>query len=98
MSQKISESTVLEVESLLIRRAAEYGWTCVRTEVQDDDEFLMVQVELGRDTAVERMNGRIYAYDVLDAHIPPKDDGTYSWMVVFLSGSDVVDSVMHEVA
>jgi hypothetical protein len=97
MAQKIPESTVTEVESLLIRRAAEYGWTCVRTEVQDESEFLLVQVEVGSDSVVERMNGRIYAYDVLDARVPPKGDGTYSWMVVFLSGGEVLDSVMHEV-
>ena len=97
MSHKIPESTVTEVESLLIRRAAEYGWTCVRAEVQDDSEFLLVQVEVGSDSVVERMNGRIYAYDVLDARVPPKDDGTYSWTVVFLSGGEVLDSVMHEV-
>ena len=60
--------------------------------------LLLVQVEMNERNLVERMNGCHYAYDVVDARIPPKEDGTYSWMVVFLSEGTVVDSVMHEVA
>lgn len=97
MSQSIPESTINEVESLLVRRASECGWVSVRTELQDDSEFLLVQVEVGDENAMERAEGRFYAYEVLDSRIPPKQDGTYSWMVVFLSGGTVVDSVMHEV-
>jgi hypothetical protein len=97
MSAKIAESTVAEIADLLRARGAQ-AWHSVNWEFQDDAEFVLFTVELGERPLERNAPERWYAYEVCEKRIPPKSDGTYSWMVVFTHNGEVCDSLMTGVA
>ena len=97
MPAKIAESTVAEIESLLKARNPS-AWRSVTWEFQDDHEFVLFTIELGAKPLERNAPERWYIYDLFEKRIPPKSDGTYSWMVVFTHDGDVCDSLMSGVA
>ena len=93
MTSKISESMAKEIVGLLEERAQEL-WSSINWEFQDDAEFLLISIKLREKPLERNAPDRMYAYEVVEPRIPPKEDGSYSWMVVFTCEGDVCDSVM----
>jgi hypothetical protein len=94
---KIAESTVAEIESLLKARDPR-AWSSVKWEFQDDAEFVLFTIELAVEPLERNAPERWYIYELFEKRIPPKPDGSYSWMVVFTHDGDVCDSLMSGVA
>jgi hypothetical protein len=97
VSAKITESTAAEIADLLKARGAS-AWHSVDWEFQDGAEFVLFTVELTEKPLERNAPERWYAYDLCEERIPPKSDGSYSWMVVFTHNGDVCDSLMNGVA
>jgi hypothetical protein len=68
-------------------------WRSVEWELQDGGEFLLVTVELAARPLDRNAPHRMAAYTVLSHLIPAKENGDYSWMVVFKYAEEVCDSV-----
>jgi hypothetical protein len=97
VSAKIAETAVAEITEHLKARGTGV-WRSVNWEFQDDGEFVLFTIELAEVPLERNAPERWYIYDVLEKRIPPKSDGTYSWMVVFTHNGDVCDSLMSGVA
>ncbi|QWV95825.1 hypothetical protein KP005_10500 [Geomonas nitrogeniifigens] len=92
---KISEKTV-EKAAELVRKVLMGTGITVRAEVQDGGEFLLLIAEVPYAT---ENNEQVQPFkqqllQQLSILIPPKEDGDYSWMVVFKTKDKIVDSVM----
>ncbi len=89
---KINQSIVDELIRLLLAPGFA-TWELVESELQDNAEFVLLSVKLAHEPDERRAEGREHARNVLAAAIPPKTDGSYSWMVVFKHSGEIVDSV-----
>lgn len=71
----------------------------VQGEVQDDWEFILISAILPPESAEAKDLTLLLPYKEiilckLETLIPPKPDGSYSWMVLFTINGKVVDVVM----
>jgi hypothetical protein len=77
-----------------LRDATGDDWRSVEWELQDGGEFLLITVELTARPLDRNAPHRMAAYTALSHLIPPKENGEYSWMVVFKYAEEICDSVM----
>ncbi len=89
----ISESTISEATEFL-NTIKKPSWVEINSESQDGGEFVLFSVKTNSSdySIQESFRSRIVAG--IGALIPPKPTGDYSWMVVFVNGEDVCESVM----
>ena len=88
----INQSSVDQIADLLLSKGLS-SWESLTTELQDDSEFVLFSIELSEAPFSGVAEGRDVVYDAIQDRIPPKPDGTYSWIAVFSFRGEVVDSV-----
>lgn len=98
---KIPDATIEEAVSRVQGIIAAAGMT-FRTEVQDEGEFVLFAVEMPPEIPEARNKKRLMPFKKqllrqLSALLQPKEDGDYSWQVVFTINNEVIDAVMADV-
>jgi hypothetical protein len=98
---KISDATIKEAVRCVEGIIPGTGMT-FRTEVQDEGEFVLFAVEMPPESPEARNKKRLMPFKKqllrqISALIQPKEDGDYSWQVVFTVNHEVVDAVMADV-